>query len=77
MVFDNQSPCSAEDYTIHGTGLHGEETPVPDDMSALGYVVEDRVVMAALSGVLEREGQGVELARDSRIKEIKPQVFEG
>lgn len=46
-------------------------------MSALGYVVEDRVVMAALSGVLEREGQGVELARDSRIKEIKPQVFEG
>ncbi len=82
VVFDNHGPISSSsedtssDYVIHGSGLHGEETPIPSNLSTLGYVVEDRIMMAALGKVLEEGCEGVELVRGTRVAEVKHQSQE-
>ncbi len=81
VVFDNHGPSSSSsedtssDYIIHSSGLHGEETPVLSNLSTLGYVVEDRVMMAALGKVVEG-CEGVELVRGTRVTEVKHQSQE-
>ncbi len=75
-MFDDHCEDSLDNYVIHGSGLHGEETSDPTSVNALGYVVEDRVLMAALDKVVEGECQGVELVRGNRLKELKHETAE-